>query len=137
MMVQVGISRADWSSPHAHDVLKPLRDLLLSTTSRMQGPARLIQRHAEPSKSPLFSEAEVASVRSQLFASLGISQPPEAWVVRDHQPICLNALHALASFCGDPDTSLFTALKEGVPTGYFEQHPVIKLFLAKSQRVCG
>ena len=121
-------SRADWSSPHAHDVLKPLRDLLLSATTRMQGPNRLLQRHAEPSKSPLFSEAEVASVRSQLFASLGISEPPDAWVIRNHQPICLNALHAVASFCGDPDTSLFSALKDGVPTGYLHNIPSSNCF---------
>ncbi|CAE7273822.1 unnamed protein product [Symbiodinium necroappetens] len=61
-----------------------------------------------------------------MFSS--ISEPPDAWVIRDHQPICLNALHAVASFCGDPDTSLFAALKDGVPTGYLHNIPSSNCF---------
>ena len=53
-----------------------------------------------------------------LFVSaLEIASPPEAWAVRKHQPLCINALEAVAKYCGDPDAFLFPSLKAGVSTG--------------------
>ena len=50
------------------------------------------------------------------------------WAVREHQPLHLHALEALACFCGDPDVSLCKSLLQGVPTGYNNDIPVSNCF---------
>ena len=121
-------SYADWSTPQSPDVLKSLRTFLLQVTASLQGTARILQRRLEPSKEPLFSAAEVANVREQFFSALGVEAPSDAWVVREHQPLFLNALEAVANKCGDPDVLLFPALKAGVSTGYLSDIPASNCF---------
>ena len=110
-------SQADWSTPQGPDVLKQLRSFLLQATASLQGPARILQRCHEPSRDPLFSASEVEGVRLKFVSALEIASPPEAWAVREHQPLCINALEAVAKYCGDPDAFLFPSLKAGVSTG--------------------
>ena len=67
-----------------------------------------------------------------------MAAPPDAWVIREHQPLFLNALEAVAIKCGiqtfsyfphlDPDTLLFPALKAGVSTGYLSDIPPSNCF---------
>ena len=121
-------SCADWSAPQSPDVLKSLRTFLLQVTASLQGTTRILQRRLEPSKEPLFSAAEVATVREQFFSALGLEAPPDAWEVREHQPLFLNALEAVANKCGDPDVLLFPALKAGVSTGYLSDIPASNCF---------
>ncbi|CAE7771724.1 unnamed protein product [Symbiodinium sp. CCMP2592] len=116
-------SHADWSAPRTPDLLRNLRSFLLKATASMNGPSRLLQRRYEPSKAPLFSASEVASVREGFFSALGVSAPADAWLQREHQPLCLNALEAVAQVCFDADTTLFPALKARVPTGFQSDIP--------------
>ena len=106
-MVQIGIHQLDWSTPQSSDCLELVRDFLLQATASLQGPARLLQRRLEPSKEPLFRPAEVAAVQNKFFGALGMDAPRDAWVVREHEPLFLNALEAVAIKCGDPDTRKF------------------------------
>ena len=121
-------SCADWSAPQSPDVLKSLRTFLLQATASLQGTTRILQRRLEPSTEPLFSAAEVATVREQFFPALGLEAPSDAWEVREHQPLFLNALEAVANKCGDPDVLLFPALKAGVSTGYLSDIPASNCF---------
>ena len=57
-----------------------------------------------------------------MFPALGVPEPPDAWHVRSDQPMCLNAVSAMAEHCSDPDKHLFPALQAGVPTGF--QHDI-------------
>ena len=97
-------------------------------TASLQGTSRILQRRLEPSTEPLFSADEVATVREQFFPALGLEAPSDAWEVREHQPLFLNALEAVANKCGDPDVLLFPALKAGVSTGYLSDIPASNCF---------
>ncbi|CAE7294731.1 KIF15 [Symbiodinium natans] len=58
----------------------------------------------------------------------GMATDANTWEVREHQPLHLHALEALACFCGDPDVSLCKSLLQGVPTGYNNDIPVSNCF---------
>ena len=96
--------------PQGEDLLKPLRKALLDLCTKWKGPSRILSPVSEPSKEPLFSAKEIQPARGCVFTSLGIQCPVDAWTPREHQPICLNALEAIALHVGDRDIHLCKAL---------------------------
>ena len=55
----------------------------------------------------------MANVCEQFFSTLGLEAPSDAWEVREHQPLFLNALDAVANKCGILMSSYFLRLKLG------------------------
>ncbi|CAE7524568.1 unnamed protein product [Symbiodinium natans] len=70
----------------------------------------------------------VQDARKDFFSCLGVATDANTWEVREHQPLHLHALEALACFCGDPDVSLCKSLLQGIPTGYNNDIPVSNCF---------
>ena len=121
-------SCGDWSTPLCQDKLKNLRTYLLGKVCDMQGPKRLLAKATWPNPEPLFTASEVQDARTDFFSCLGVVTDANTWKVREHQPLHLHALEALACFCGDPDVSLCKSLLQGVPTGYNNDIPVSNCF---------
>ena len=87
-------------------------------------PSRLRQHIQAESEDPLFSAEEVDALRqdvSLLFQQSGHSMN---WGIPEGQPYCLYALASLSSFMRDKDKTLFTALLQGVPTGFHHDIPL-------------
>ena len=121
-------SCGDWSTPLCQDKLKNLRTYLLGKVCDMQGPKRLLAKATWPNPEPLFTASEVQDARKDFFSCLGVATDANTWKVREHQPLYLHALEALACFCGDPDVSLCKSLLQGVPTGNNNDIPVSNCF---------
>ena len=106
-------SKADWSfPPQVDDVFQGLRhawiNLILKHHLHKQFQVHL--RRSDPD--PPFSDAILDEFREALANIL-----PVSWNVREHQPMCLQAMKALSAFENDPDTALFDSLLEGVSAG--------------------
>ena len=112
------------------DKLKNLRTYLLGKVCDMQGPKRLLAKATWPNPEPLFTASEVQDARKDFFSCLGVATDANTWKVREHQPLYLHALEALACFCGDPDVSLVS---------FFECLEKIELYCSKetTSKCCG
>ena len=88
-------------------------------------PIRLARHVSEHENAPLFTEAETAWLRESFRRFSSSLSPASDWdfAVDEGQPYCLAALERLSTIMGDRDTTLFPALKQGVPTGFDDDIP--------------
>ena len=127
-------SRADWSEPFAHpNRFKPLRDAWIPLILRLGLRHQLIQKCNDHSPNPPFAQDTVHMFREALEEALRPHIPAWDWSIPPEQPFCLRALHSLCAFIGDPDTALFPALLQGVPTGFQHNIPASHVFSPKPE----
>ena len=88
-------------------------------------PIRLARHVSEHENAPLFTEAETAWLRESFRRFSSSLSPASDWdfAVDEGQPYCLAALERLSTIMGDRDTTLFPALKQGIPTGFDDDIP--------------
>ena len=119
-------SYPDWSEGRrpSNDILQGLRHILMSFCGKHKIPSRL-RRHVEAaSEAPLFSLDEIASLRQSVALHFQQAGHEMHWGIPEGQPYCLHALASLSSFMKDKDKTLFTALLQGVPTGFHHDVPL-------------
>ena len=131
-------SYPDWSvpPPGVEDVFKPLRQQLHDFFVQCRAPSRLRQAVADKCKEPLFTQSEVAHMRSLW------QQWPEAaghsgsfdWTIAPGQPYAIEALARLAGLLEDRDVTLWEALRRGVPTGVNQDIPLSNCFIPYAQK---
>ena len=85
-------------------------------------PSRLREHVEAASESPLFSVDEITSLRQSVALHFQQAGHEMHWEIPEGQPYCLHGLASLSSFMNDRDKTLFTALLQGVPTGF--QHDI-------------
>ena len=123
----------DWATlpPGTSDVFKTLRRDLMQVFASIRAPLRLRRQVADGCTGPLFSQAEVSSLRScwaSWFREQGFTQDVD-WSIAPSQPYALNALELLAQALQDRDVSLWPALRDGVPTGVEHDIPPSHTFI--------
>ena len=119
-------SYPDWSEGRrpGNDILQGLRHTLMSFCGKERIPSRLRQRLEAASDSPLFSMEEITLLRQNVALQFQQAGYTMSWDIPEGQPYCLHALASLSSFIGDKDKTLFTALLQGVPTGFHHDIPL-------------
>ena len=119
-------SYPDWSESRrpCNDILQGLRHTIMSFCGQNRIPSRLRQHVASASDAPLFSPDEIASLRQNVASHFQQAGHDMHWNIPEGQPYCLHALAALSAFMQDKDKTLFTALLQGVPTGFHHDIPL-------------
>ena len=119
-------SYPDWSEDRrpSNDILQGLRHRLMSFCGKHKIPSRLRQRLEAASEVPLFQPDEIASLRQTVASHFELAGYNMVWDVPEGQPYCLHALASLSAFIQDRDKTLFTALLQGVPTGFHHDVPL-------------
>ncbi|CAE7498620.1 unnamed protein product [Symbiodinium natans] len=126
-------STPDWSAPPsgATDVFAHLRPKLMAFLLHGRFPQRLRTLVLGGSAEPLFSSSEIDDLRGifQDWLSAHFPAISVSWEISAGQPYCLQALAAVSRICQDRDSSLFTCLEQGVPTGFDGDIPLSNVFL--------
>ena len=116
----------DWSEDRrpSNDILQGMRHVLMSFCGKHKIPSRLRQHLKSASETPLFTPEETASLRAEVASHFEQSGYALDWNIPEGQPYCLHALASLSAFMQDKDKTLFTALLQGVPTGFHHDIPL-------------
>eukprot|EP00438_Fugacium_kawagutii_P001597 Skav221839 [mRNA] locus=scaffold885:463742:465520:+ [translate_table: standard] len=109
------VSTLDWQLPPPEawrDQLGPVRAAIW----RALPPGAAVRWDSLPLEAPMFTAEEVAAMRSEVCAALGIDP---CWAEQSFEltPYKFNLLEAIATRLGDLDAGLCAVLKEGAPTG--------------------
>ena len=99
-------------------------------------PLDLRQAVADKCKEPVFTQSEVAHMRSlwQQWSETAGHSGSFDWSIAPGQPYAIEALARLAVLLGDRDVTLWEALRRGVPTGVNQDIPLSNCFIPYAQK---
>ena len=124
----------DWSKPPAQkeNLFVSIRNHWIPKILDQKLHMQIVSHFQQQKTDPPFSEEIIQEFRDSLDSLLPLPTTLN-WHVREDQPLCLQALHAISQYMQDPDTQLFPALIEGVSTGFQDNIPPSNVFPKKME----